>query len=92
MALTQAKTTIAASGSDTFTSTGLDSNLYHTISITGSGTATIQFTHLDNILVNIETGKTAGVYTYIAHGVTSIKLTETGGANSIDYAISSTGG
>lgn len=94
--ITVAPTTIAASGNDEFNATdypglvGLDQQTYHTISIVGSGVATIEFKHLGQAsYVTIATGVTADMNTYVGKGVTSIKVTETGGANSIAVAIAS---
>lgn len=70
--------------------TGLESCSYHTISIGGSGTATISFKHADqSAFIDAATGVSGDYDTYVARGVTSIKVTETGGANSITVAISS---
>lgn len=89
-------TTIAASGSTTFSPgnqdsmAGLESSTYHTISITGTGTATIAFQHADqSSFIDFATGISGDVDTYVCRGATAIRVTETGGANSIDVAISS---
>ena len=91
-----AATTIAASGNDEFKPAdypglvGIEQCTYHTISVTGSGTAKIEFQHLDqSAYITVATGVSSDFDTYVAKGVTSIKVTETGGANSIDVAISS---
>ena len=90
------KTTIAASGTTTFspsthnTLKGLQTSTYHTISITGSGTATIEFKHMDqDNFVSVATGVSGDFDTYECRYVSEIKITETGGANSIDVAINS---
>jgi hypothetical protein len=94
--LTVAPTTIALSANDEFKPAdypglrGLETCSYHTISITGSGTATIAFEFLGSgVFQNAATGVSGDYDTYFGKGVTSIKVTETGGANSIDVAICS---
>lgn len=90
MALTLGKTTVAASGTLTYTAVGLGSNLYHTVTVTNTGTCTISMKHLDNAYVDMDTGVTAGTQTYVMDSCAGIKIVETGGANAVDITISST--
>lgn len=89
MSLTTGKTQIAASGNDTFNPNGLESNLYHTITVTGSGVAQIELKHLDNDYITVATGVTAEVNTYVMYGCSAIKITETGGASAIEVSLAS---
>lgn len=89
-------TTVAASATTTFTPStynslaGLESCSYHTISIGGSGTATIRFKHADqSAFQDAATGVSGDYDTYLIRGATEIQVEETGGANSVIVSINS---
>lgn len=59
------------------------------ISIVGSGTAKVEFKHLDQPTFTEQATGLSGDYSvYVGGDVTKIKITETGGANPITYAVS----
>lgn len=95
VAIYSAETTVAASGNSTFSDSLMHLCDLHQITLNGSGTATITVTPRvkgsgdASFTVNLGTGKTAGTALYAFSGANSIKITETGGANSITYVINS---
>ena len=90
-----ASTAVAASGVSEITASSsatvgdFSVKTTHTITITGTGTGKIEFAHLDGVYVEMDTLVSATMNTYVATGVTKIKITEDGTSNAIAYTISS---
>ncbi len=81
-------TTVSASTTSVFTPTafntlnGLESCSYHTIAITGAGTATIRFKFADQADFQLAASGVSGDYnTYFGRGVSEIQIEETGASD-----------